>query len=127
VSYEPKLTASLSGATIRQLAHWRNPASSRGAILVPEVSHIRPILYSFRDVVALRTCVRLRQETSLQKIRLALNTLREDLGEREHLSSYVLVAENDRTLPRTRRRCGPSGVRTTGSGPRGAGQPLRPW
>jgi uncharacterized protein (DUF433 family) len=39
--------------------------------------------------------VRLRQETSLQKIRRALNTLREDLGEREHLSSYVLVAGPD--------------------------------
>ncbi|MER5929534.1 DUF433 domain-containing protein [Streptomyces sp. NPDC002054] len=96
MSYEPKLAAALSGATIRQLAHWRNPSSTRGAILVPEVSASRPILYSFRDVVALRTCVKLRQETSLQKIRRALNTLREDLGERRHLSSYVLVAENDR-------------------------------
>ncbi|MFJ4849165.1 MULTISPECIES: DUF433 domain-containing protein [unclassified Streptomyces] len=95
MSYEPKLAAALSGATIRQLAHWRNPAASKGAILIPEVSRARPILYSFRDVVALRTCVKLRQETSLQKIRQALNTLREDLGERKHLSSYVLVAEGD--------------------------------
>lgn len=95
MSYEPKLAAALSGATLRQLSHWRQASDSRGAVLVPEISSSRPILYSFRDVVALRACVRLRQETSLQKIRRALNTLREDLGEREHLSSYVLVAGPD--------------------------------
>ncbi|GHB10230.1 DUF433 domain-containing protein [Streptomyces chryseus] len=92
MSYEPKLAAALSGATMRQLSHWRRAGKS-GAVLVPEVSDRRPILYSFRDVVALRACVRLRQETSLQKIRRALNTLREDLGEREHLSSYALVTD----------------------------------
>ncbi|MFE5656197.1 DUF433 domain-containing protein [Streptomyces sp. NPDC056517] len=96
MSYEPKMAAALSGATLRQLAHWRNARAQRGAILVPEVSETRPILYSFRDVVALRTCVKLRQETSLQKIRYALSTLREDLGERNHLSSYVLVGEGAR-------------------------------
>lgn len=95
MSYEPKLAAALSGATMRQLSHWRRASGSTGALLVPELSDSRPILYSFRDVVALRACVRLRQETSLQKIRKALNTLREDLGEREHLSSYVLVADRD--------------------------------
>ncbi|MEV7562765.1 DUF433 domain-containing protein [Streptomyces sp. NPDC089795] len=94
MSYEPKLAAALSGATMRQLSHWRR-AGKNGAVLVPEVSDARPILYSFRDVVALRACVRLRQETSLQKIRKALNTLREDLGEREHLSSYALVTDRD--------------------------------
>jgi uncharacterized protein (DUF433 family) len=95
VSYEPKLTAALSGATLRQLFHWRRTSGSSGALLVPELSTSRPILYSFRDVVALRACVRLRQETSLQKIRRALNTLRDDLGEREHLSAYRLVAGPD--------------------------------
>lgn len=45
------------------------------------------------DVIALRTCVRLRQEASLQKIRRALDTLRIDLGLRDHLSSYRLVAD----------------------------------
>lgn len=93
MSYPPKLTAALSGATIRQLSHWRSSRAPAGAVLVPEISSGRPLLYSFRDVVALRTCVRLRQETSLQKIRRALDTLREDLGLREHLSSYILVAD----------------------------------
>ncbi len=95
MSYEPKMAAALSGATLRQLAHWRRASGANGAVLVPELSAARPILYSFRDVVALRACVQLRQETSLQKIRRALNTLRVDLGEREHLSNYRLVAGPD--------------------------------
>ncbi|MDH2429164.1 DUF433 domain-containing protein [Sphaerisporangium sp. TRM90804] len=93
MSYSPPLAAALSGATLRQLAHWRKASSSRGAVLVPEVSVVRPVLYSFRDVVALRTCVRLRNDASLQKIRRALDTLRGDLREREHLSAYRLVAD----------------------------------
>jgi uncharacterized protein (DUF433 family) len=86
------MAAALSGATVRQLAHWRNKAASGGAILVPETSE-HPILYSFRDVVALRTCVKLRQYSSLQKIRKALSELRFGLGETQHLSSYRLVAD----------------------------------
>jgi uncharacterized protein (DUF433 family) len=93
VSFEPKLTAALSGATLRQLAHWRTATSGHDAILVPELSDARPMLYSFRDVVALRACVRLRQESSPQRIRKALNTLRTDLGEVEHLSRYQLAAD----------------------------------
>ena len=95
MSYEPKLAAALSGATLRQLSHWRNARTGTGALLVPETSAARPILYSFRDVVTLRICVSLRQEASLQKIRRALNTLREDLHEGDHLSSYRLVADRD--------------------------------
>jgi uncharacterized protein (DUF433 family) len=93
VSYAPKLAAALSGATIRQLAYWRKPGPDGLAVLAPEYSATRPIDYSFRDVIALRTCVRLRQEASLQKIRRALDTLRVDLGLRDHLSSYRLVAD----------------------------------
>ncbi|GAA3444287.1 hypothetical protein [Planomonospora venezuelensis] len=88
MTYDPKLAAALSGATLRQLAHWRKPSASRGAVLVPEISATRPVLYSFRDVVALRTCVKLRNDASLQKIRRALDTLRDDLKERDHLSSH---------------------------------------
>lgn len=93
VSYSPKLAAALSGATLRQLSHWRKPGPDGSPVLAPELSAERPILYSFRDVVALRTCVRLRQEASLQKIRRALNTLHVDLGLRDHLSSYQLVTD----------------------------------
>jgi uncharacterized protein (DUF433 family) len=93
MSYGPKLAAALSGATLRQLAHWRKAAPGRGAVLVPEISTVRPVLYSFRDVVALRTCVKLRNDASLQKIRRALDTLRDELRERDHLSEYRLVAD----------------------------------
>ncbi|MEO3861930.1 DUF433 domain-containing protein [Acrocarpospora sp. B8E8] len=93
MTYSPKLAAALSGATLRQLAHWRKAVPGREAVLVPEVSGERPILYSFRDVVALRTCVKLRNDASLQKIRRALDTLRGDLREADHLSSYKLVAD----------------------------------
>jgi DNA-binding transcriptional MerR regulator len=92
LSYAPKLAAALSGATIRQLAYWRKPGPDGQAVLTPEYSATRPIDYSFRDVIALRTCVRLRQEASLQKIRRALDALRVDLGLRDHLASYQLVA-----------------------------------
>jgi uncharacterized protein (DUF433 family) len=90
VSYAPKLAAALSGATIRQLAYWRKPGPDGRPVLTPEYSASRPVDYSFRDVIALRTCVRLREEASLQKVRRALDALRIDLGLREHLSSYRL-------------------------------------
>ncbi|MFC0862871.1 hypothetical protein ACFHYQ_11265 [Sphaerimonospora cavernae] len=44
MSYSPKLAAALSGATLRQLAHWRKADSGRGAVLVPEISAARPVL-----------------------------------------------------------------------------------
>ncbi|GHJ49575.1 hypothetical protein Cs7R123_69170 [Catellatospora sp. TT07R-123] len=95
MSYEPKLAAALSGATMAQLAHWRKGTDGDGAILLPELSPNRPILYSFRDIVALRMCITLRRASSLQKIRRALMTLRGDLGERDHLSRYTLVSDGE--------------------------------
>ena len=87
MSYAPKLAAALSGATIRQLAYWRKPGPDGLAVLAPEYSATRPIDYSFRDVIALRTCVRLRREASLQKIRRAVDTLRVDLGLRDQVAA----------------------------------------
>ena len=52
----------LSGANVWQLERWRGPR-----LLVPEANAHRPPLHSFRDLVAPRTVVRLRAETSLQK------------------------------------------------------------
>jgi uncharacterized protein (DUF433 family) len=62
-------------------------------VLIPEISSQRPILYSLRDVVALRTCVYLRKDSSLQRVRQALGNLR-SLGELGHLSQYTLVSDN---------------------------------
>ncbi|HEY0616658.1 MAG TPA: DUF433 domain-containing protein [Kribbella sp.] len=93
MAYKPQMAAALSGASVRQLAYWRRPTSSGDPILVPEISQ-RPALYSFRDVVALRTTVYLRERVSLQRIRRALGTL-QDLGELGHLSQYRLVAQGN--------------------------------
>ena len=93
MAYPPYMAAALSGATLRQLGHWRRETES-GAVLVPEISAQRPILYSFRDVVALRTCVYLRKDSSLQKVRRAIGNLR-GLGEHDHLSQYTLVSDHN--------------------------------
>ena len=61
MSYAPKLAAALSGATIRQLAYGASRGLMDSRSWLPEYSAIRPIDYSFRDVIALRTCMRLRQ------------------------------------------------------------------
>jgi uncharacterized protein (DUF433 family) len=90
VAYPSNLASTLSGATIRQLSYWR-----RSNVLIPEIEPSRPrVLYSFRDVVALRTVVKLRSNVSLQKVRIALRTLG-DLDLTEHLSTYSLVSDGD--------------------------------
>lgn len=75
-----------------RLAYWRATD-----VLVPEISATRPVLCSFRDLVALRTFAYLRGERSLQSIRRALRTL-VDIGETEHLSGYRLVAQPGQAL-----------------------------
>lgn len=80
----------LTGASISQLAHWR-----RTDLLVPETkADGRPLLYSFRDLLALRTVVRLRHDVSLQKIRRAFGNLPR-LDYTEHPSRYDLVQVGD--------------------------------
>lgn len=79
----------LTGASTNQLYGWR-----RTELLEPEVSSERPFLYSFRDLLALRTVVRLRHDTSLQKIRKAFATLTV-LDFTDHPSRYDLVLVSD--------------------------------
>lgn len=90
MAYATKMAAALSGATVSQLRHWR--AARTGPLLAPEISTTPRVVYSFRDVLALRTFVRLRENASLQKIRTAIGNLR-DIGEAEHLASYRLVSD----------------------------------
>lgn len=91
MAYDPRLAAALSGVTTSQLAYWRTSHGDQAPLLEPEKSKERPVLYSFRDVIALRTVAYLRDTASLQKIRRAVGNLRE-LGETNHLSTYRLVA-----------------------------------
>jgi uncharacterized protein (DUF433 family) len=92
VAYTTKMAAALSGATISQLRHWRNARTGRGPLLIPEIARAPQAFYSFRDVLALRTCVQLRAYSSLQGVRKAIDNLHA-LGKSEHLASYRLVSD----------------------------------
>ena len=93
MSYTPAMAATLSGASLRQLSHWR---SGSDPVLAPELARSGArVFYSFQDVVALRAIVYLRgKNVTLQSFRKALRSLRA-MGENEHLSRYefVLVGE----------------------------------
>lgn len=89
--YPSPVAAALSGASLGQLQYWR--AGGDSALLAPELPRAGGrVLYSFRDVIALRTFVFLRESVSLQRVRKAVSTLRE-LGNTAHLSQYRLVTE----------------------------------
>lgn len=90
VAYATTMAAALSGATLHQLRHWRSPRT--GPLLVPEIASSPRALYSFQDVLALRTFVKLRENASLQKIRAAIGHLR-NLGEVGPLGAYRLVSD----------------------------------
>lgn len=92
MAYTSTMAAALSGATSNQLRHWRRDART-GPLLQPEIAATPRVLYSFRDLLALRTFVHLRQNASLQKIRTAISNLR-DLGELDHLAAYRLVSDS---------------------------------
>lgn len=91
MAYTTKMAAALSGATHSQLRHWR--AVRTGPLLAPEIASTPRALYSFRDLLALRTFVHLREHASLQKIRAAIGNL-QALGEVEHLGSYRLASDS---------------------------------
>ncbi|KQQ80998.1 hypothetical protein ASF64_13275 [Arthrobacter sp. Leaf137] len=82
MAFPLELTAVLSGATARQLRLWRG----RG-ILVPEINRDNPALYSYRDVVALRTIAFLRSRTSMQNIGKAFHSMQK-LQFTEHPATY---------------------------------------
>ena len=82
MSFPDKLTATLTGTTTRQLYSWR----SKG-VLIPEVQASSPALYSFRDLVAVRTVAFLRSQVSFQKVRRAFENLRK-LDYQDHPSTY---------------------------------------
>ncbi|MCT1710749.1 DUF433 domain-containing protein [Dietzia cinnamea] len=87
MAFELPLAAAMSGASVNQLRRW-----NRDGLLVPEVQAARPMLYSFRDLVALRAVSYLRAETSLQKIKRAFSNLTEfDLT--DHPSQYEFATD----------------------------------
>ncbi len=71
---------------MHQLTYWRAQK-----ILIPEIeSEKSPYLYSFRDIIALRTFAWIRGDHSLQMIRRMFDTLGE-LDMVEHPSAYKIV------------------------------------
>ena len=92
MAYPIELASVLSGASVYQLRRWR-----RTGLLRPEVLEDGHHLYSFRDVAALRTVVRLRVDASLQKIRTAFHRLPEfDLE--EHPSAHRFASDGKTVL-----------------------------
>jgi uncharacterized protein (DUF433 family)/DNA-binding transcriptional MerR regulator len=89
--YSTALASVLSGATVRQLQHWRRNGPS-GPLLAPEHGSRPRCIYSYQDVVALRMVVGLRRERSLQGIRRAVHHLAAHHPE-THLSAHRLRAD----------------------------------
>lgn len=93
MAYSTKLAAALSGATERQLRYLRQSRDGQAPLLVPEYGS-RPALYSYSDVVALRTFARMRERMPLQKVRRSVAYVLGQLAEDAHIS-----AETIRALP----------------------------
>lgn len=88
MAFPVELTVALTGATRAQLANWRRPP----VLLAPEYGSKPVALYSFRDLTALRMLAYIRAKTSLQRIRIAMETL-ERFNYTEHPSAYKLVTD----------------------------------
>lgn len=87
MAFPVDLASTLTGATVNTLRRW-----SRHGLIQPEISAKRPMLYSFRDLVALRSVCYLRSEVSLQMIRKAIAHLPEQEFT-EHLSEYKFATD----------------------------------
>jgi uncharacterized protein (DUF433 family) len=102
VAFPVRIASVLTGATVRQLAYWRQRTQSASPLLVPEGKRSGRYLYSWADVVALRSIVYLRQEKSLPRIRRAVATLRSlEAQEWSHLAAYRLISTPSSILVRT--------------------------
>jgi uncharacterized protein (DUF433 family) len=102
MAFPVPIASVLTGATIPQLAYWRKRTSSASPLLIPEGKRGSRYLYSWADVVALRSIVYLRQEKSLPRIRLAVSRLRKlEAEDWTHLAAYRLVATRTTILVQT--------------------------
>lgn len=86
MAFPLNLASHLTGATPSQLRKW-----NRDGLLVPQVSRKRPPLYSFEDLIALRSMVFLRAETTSQRLKRAFETM-DMLDLMDHPASYKFTA-----------------------------------
>jgi uncharacterized protein (DUF433 family)/DNA-binding transcriptional MerR regulator len=102
VAFPIPIVSVLTGATVRQLAYWRRSTKSAEPLLVPEGKRGGRYLYSWADVVALRTIVYLRHEKSLPRIRRAVELLRRlESDEWTHLAAYRLISSESTIVVET--------------------------
>ncbi len=102
MAFPVPIASVLTGATRAQLAYWRKNTPSAPALLVPEGKRSGRYLYSWADIVALRSIVYLRSEKSLPRIRRAVATLRQlEADEWHHLAQYTLIGTRKSILVRT--------------------------
>lgn len=102
MAFPVPIASVLSGASVDQLAYWRKRTPSAPPLLVPEAKRSGRFLYSWSDVVALRSIVYLRQEKSLPRVRRAVELLRAlEANEWEHLARYTLISTKSSILVRT--------------------------
>jgi uncharacterized protein (DUF433 family) len=102
MAFPVPITSVLTGATVAQLAYWRKDTASAPALLIPEGKRSGRYLYSWADVVALRSIVYLRSEKSLPRIRQAVTRLRKlEADQWTHLASYTLISTPDTSIVRT--------------------------
>jgi uncharacterized protein (DUF433 family)/DNA-binding transcriptional MerR regulator len=102
MAFPVPIASVLTGATVRQLAYWRKHTGSAAPLLVPEGKRSGRYLYSWADVVALRSIVYLRQEKSLPRIRQAVAFLRRlEADQWMHLAAYRLISTPSSILVQT--------------------------
>jgi uncharacterized protein (DUF433 family) len=102
VAFPVPITSVLTGATVAQLAYWRKATASAPPLLVPQGKRSGRYMYSWADVVALRSIVYLRSEKSLPRIRQAVARLRSlEADDWVHLARYTLISTPSTILVRT--------------------------
>jgi uncharacterized protein (DUF433 family)/DNA-binding transcriptional MerR regulator len=102
MAFPVPIASVLTGATVPQLAYWRRRTNSAEPLLVPEGRRAGRYLYSWADVVALRSIVYLRQEKSLPRIRRAVDRLRQlEAADWKHLSAYRLISTESTIVVQT--------------------------
>ncbi len=102
MSFPVPICSVLTGATVRQLAYWRKQTKSSTPLLIPQGRRSGRYLYSWGDVIALRSIVYLRQEKSLPRIRRAVGMLRHlEADEWTHLSAYRLISTDSTIVVQT--------------------------
>jgi DNA-binding transcriptional MerR regulator len=94
MAYMLETVARITGATIKQLIHWDLSGLVQPSVVPAHGKGSRRV-YSFLDILAIKTAVTLRREgISLQKIRRCLKYLREHQPEvQQPLASLNLVTD----------------------------------